>query len=157
MKMLVVLVALMIMVRLSGQGTENSLLNPASPENTLVIFTYYRQFLPDLESVTFISNGRVLYATYYNRLKQGQLDNLISHVKNTAESLIRLAFDKDIDRDSETGEIVIPLEPAGGQRLYLIPEHRLIIDYTGSAHLFPQIKPILIKESRLSVWLRITV
>ncbi len=32
MKMLVVLVALMIMIRLSGQGTENSLLNPASPD-----------------------------------------------------------------------------------------------------------------------------
>ena len=157
MKMLVVLVALMIMVRSSGQGTENSLLNPASPDKTLVIFTYYRQFLPDLESVTYISNGRVLYATYYNRLKQGQLANLISHAKSTAEFLIRLAFNKDIDRDSETGEIVIPLEPAGGQRLYLIPEHRLIIAYTGDARMLPRIKPVLITESRLSVWLRITV
>ncbi|MFO7622028.1 MAG: hypothetical protein R6W81_12305 [Bacteroidales bacterium] len=157
MKMLVVLVALMIMVRLSGQGTENSLLNAASPDKTLVIFTYYRQFLPDLESVTYISNDEVLYATFFNSPNNGALRNLKSQVKSAAELLFRIAFKKRTIRDMDENEIIIPVKLADGQSLYLFPEHRMIIDYPGSAHMFPRIKPVLITESRLSVWLRITL
>lgn len=157
MKMLVVLVVLMIMVRLSGQGTENSLLNPASPDKTLVIFTYYRQFFHDLESVTYISNDKVLYATFFNSPNNGALRNLKSQVKSAAELLFRIAFKKRNIRDMDENEIIIPVKLADGRSLFLFPEHRMIIDYPGSAHIFPRIKPILITESRLSVWLRITL
>ncbi|MHC1730678.1 MAG: hypothetical protein AB9888_01400 [Bacteroidales bacterium] len=157
MKMLVVLVALTIMIRLSGQGTENSLFNPASPDKTLVIFTYYRQFLPDLESVTYLSNDQVLYATFFNSLDSGAFRNLKSQVKSDAELLFRIVFRKRTIRDMDEKEIVIPVKLSDGRSIYLFPEHRLIIDYTGRAHMFSRIKPILITESRLSVWLRITV
>jgi hypothetical protein len=157
MKMLVVLIAMMIMARSSGQGTENSLLNPAIPDKTLVIFTYYRQFLPDLESVTYLSNNKVLYATFFNSLDNGALRNLKCQVKSAAELLFRIIFKKRTIRDMDEKEIVIPVKLSDGRSLYLFPEYRLIIDYTGNAHIIPRVKPILITESRLSVWFRITL
>lgn len=157
MRTLAVFVALISMVRLSGQGMENSLLNTAAPGKDLVIFTYYRQFFPDLESVTYLSNDKVLYATFFNSLNKGALRNLNSQVKSAAELLFRIVFKKRSIRDMDKKEIMIPVKLADERSLYIFPEHRLIIDYTGRAHIFPRIKPILITESRFSVWLRITL
>ena len=157
MKMLVVLVVLTIMVRLSGQGIENSLPYSAGSEKDLIIFTYYQRFLPDLESVTYLSNDKVLYATFFNSLDNGALRNLKSQVKSAAELLFRIIFKKRTIRDMDEKEIVIPVKLSDGRSLYLFPEYRLIIDYTGSDHMIPRVKPILITESRLSVWLRITL
>lgn len=157
MRTVTILVALLVMVNLSGQGIENSLPYSAGSEKDLIIFTYYQRFLPDLESVTYISNDKVLYATFFNGPNNGAIRNLKSQVKSAAELLFRIAFKKRTIRDMDENEIIIPVKLADGRSLYLFPEHRLIIDYTGSAHMFPRIKPILITESRLSVWLRITL
>lgn len=159
MRTVTVLVALVIMVKLSAQETENSLFTPApaSPDKVLVIFTYYRQFLPDLESVTFLSDGRVQSATFFNGVKQGSLRSLKSHVESAAELLFRFIFNKRAITDINQKEIIIPVKLADGRSLYLFPEHRLIINYTGSAHTFPRIKPILITQSKLSLWLKISL
>jgi len=157
MKTVTIVAALMMMVGLSGQGIENSLLNAATPGKDLIIFTYYRQFFPDLESVTYLSDDKVLYATFFNSLNNGALRNLKSQVKSTAELLFRIAFKKRTIKDMDKEEIMIPVKLADGRSLYIFPEHRLIIVYTGRAHIFPRIKPILITESRFSVWLRITL
>ena len=157
MRTVAVFVALISMVRLSGQGMENPLLKAATPGKDLIIFTYYRQFFPDLESVTYLSNDKVLYATFFTGLNKGALRNLESQVKSAAELIFRIAFKKKSVRDMDQKEIIIPVKLADGRSLYLFPEHRLIIDSNGRTHIFPRIKPILITESRLSVWLRITL
>jgi hypothetical protein len=157
MRAVTIMASLMIMVKLSGQGTENSLINPASTDKILVILTYYQQFLPDLESVTLLSNDQVEYATYYNRMKQGSLRNLRSHVKNAVKLIFRLAFNNMTGRDFDEDEIIIPIKLADGRSLCLFPEDRLIIAYGESTRTLPRIKPILITGSRLSVWFRITI
>lgn len=157
MRTVAVFLALVTMVSLSGQGMENSSLNTAAPGEDLIIFTYYRHFYPDLESVTYLSNDKVLYATFFNSLDSGAFRNLKSQVKSDAELLFRIVFRKRTIGDMGEKEIVIPVKLSDGRSLYLFPEHRLIIDYTGRAHMFARIKPILITESRLSVWLRITL
>ena len=158
MKNLTIVVALMMMVRLYGQGIDNSLPNSASSGKDLIVFTYYRQLIPDLESVTFISNGQAIYATCYNRLKNGSLPGLKSHLKRAAGLLFRFVFDKPVFRDSEAREIIIiPVKLESGQRLYFFPEHRLVIAFTGISRPLPKIRPIFVTESKFSVWLRITL
>lgn len=157
MKTVTTVVALMMMVGLSGQGIENSLLNTSVPGKDLVILTYYRQFFPALESVTYLSDDKVLYATFFNSLNNGALRNLKSQVKSAAELLFRIAFKKRTIRDMSEKEIIIPVDLADGRSLYLFPEHRLIIDYNGSYHTFARVKPILITDSRFSLWLKITL
>jgi hypothetical protein len=157
MRTVIFFAALTMMVRLSGQRTEDFLPASSGSCEDVIVFTYYRQFIPDLESVTYISNDEVLYATFFNSLDNGALRNLKSQVKSAAELLFRIIFKKRTIRDMDEKEIVIPVKLSDGRSLYLFPEHRLIIDYTGSAHVIPRAKPILITESRLSVWLRITV
>lgn len=147
----------MMMAGLSGQGIETSLLNTSVPGKDLIIFTYYRQSFPDLESVTYLSNNKVLYATFFTSLNNGAIPNLKTQAKSTAKLLVRIAFKKRTVNDMNDKEIIIPVKLADGRSLYLFPEHRLIIGYSGKTHLFPRIRPILITESRLSVWLRITV
>ena len=157
MRTVAVFVALITMVGLSGQGIDNSLPNSASSGKDLIVFTYYRQLIPDLESVTFISNGQAIYATFYSRLKNGSLSGLKSHLKRAAGLLFRFVFDKPALRDTDAKEIIIPVKLESGQRLYFFPEHRLVIEFTGRAHPFPLIRPIFITESKFSVWLRITL
>jgi len=147
----------MMTAGLSGQGIENSLPGWAGSGKEMIIFTYYRQLIPNLESVTFISNDKVLYATFFSSLDNGALRNLKSQVKSAAELLFRIAFKKRTVRYMNDKEIIIPVKLADGRSLYLFPEHKLIIDYAGGARIFPLIRPILITESKLSVWLRITI
>ena len=157
MRTVAVFLALITMVRLSGQGMENSLLSNAVPGKDQIIFTYYRQFFPDLESVTFISNGQAIYATYYNRLKNGSRPCLKSFLKRTAGLLFRFVFDKPVFIDKDVKEIIIPVKPESGQGQYFFPEHRLVIAFTGRAHPIPLIRPIFITESKFSVWLKVTL
>jgi hypothetical protein len=156
MRTVIFFAALTMMVRLSGQGTEDFL--PASSGSCVdvIVFTYYRQIIPDLESVTYLSNDKVLYATFFNGLNDGALRNLISYVKSNAELLFRIAFRKKSVSNMDEEEIIIPVKLADGRSLYLFPEYRMIIDYNGKSHIFPRIRPILITESKVSVWLRIT-
>ena len=157
MRTVAVFVALITMAGLSGQGIDNALPNSASSGKDLIVFTYYRQLIPDLESVTFISNGQAIYATCYNRLRNGSLPGLKSHLKRAAGLLFRFVFDKPVFRDTDARGIIIPVKLKSGQRLYFFPEHRLVIAFTGRAHPLPLIRPIFITESKFSVWLRITL
>jgi len=157
MRTVAVFVALITMVGLSGQGIDHSLPNSASSGKDLIVFTYYRRLIPDLESVTFISNGQAIYATYYNRLKNGALPDLRSHVKRAAGLLFRFATDKSDFREKYVKEIIIPVKLESGERLYFFPEHRLVIEFTGRTHPLPLIRPVFITESKFAVWLRITL
>lgn len=156
MRTVIFFAALTMMVRLSGQRTEDFLPASSGSCEDVIVFTYYRQFIPDLESVTYLSNDKVLYATFFNSLNDGALRNLISHVKSNAELLFRIAFKKRTIRDMDEKEIIIPVKLSDERSLYLFPEYRMIIDFNGKSHLFPRIRPILITESKVSVWLRIT-
>lgn len=157
MKNVTIVVAMMMMAGLSGQGIENSLPGSAGSGKDLVIFTYYRQFIPDLESVTFLSNSKVINATYYNRLKKVTIHTLKSRAKTVTGLLIGFAFDHGSLRDKFAKEIIVPVKSERGQKLYFFPEHRLVITFTGRAHPLPLIRPIIIAESKFSVWLKITL
>lgn len=157
MRTVAVFVALITMVRLSGQGMDNPLINSSAPGKDLIILTYYRHFLPDLESVNYLSNDKVIYATFFSSRNESALRKLKSEVKRIAELFFRIAIKKKTINDLDENEIIIPVKLAEGRSLYLFPEHRLIIDYSGRAHIFPRIKPTLITESRLSLWFSITL
>jgi hypothetical protein len=157
MRTVAVFMALITMVGLSGQGIDNSLPNSAGSGKDLIVFTYYRQLIPDLESVTFISNGQAIYATFYDRFKNGSMSGLKSHLKRTAGLLFRFVFDKPALRDTYVKEIIIPVKLESGERLYFFPERRLVIEVTGRTHPFPLIRPVFITESKFAVWLRITL
>jgi len=146
-----------VMAGWPGQGIENSSANSAGSGEYLIVFTYYRQLIPDLESVTFISNGQTIYATFYTRLKNGVLPGLKSHLKRAAGLLFRFVSDKPVFRDMDAKEIIIPVKLENGERLYFFPEHRLVIEFTGRIHPLPRIRPVFITESKFAVWLRITL
>jgi hypothetical protein len=157
MKNLTIVAILIMMAGWPGQGIENSSANSAGSGVYLIVFTYYRQLIPNLESVTFISNGQAIYATYYNRLKNGALPDLRSHVKRAAGLLFRFATDKSDFREKYVKGIIIPVKLISGERLYFFPEHRLVIEFTGRTHPLPLIRPVFITESKFAVWLRITL
>ncbi|MRS02066.1 hypothetical protein EG832_02355 [bacterium] len=157
MKTVAVFVALITMIGLSGKGIDNSLPNSGSSGKGLSIFTFYRQLIPDPESITFISDGQTVSATYHYRLKNGVLPGLKSHVRRAAGLLFRFGSDKPAFRDTYVKEIIIPVILESGERLYFFPEHRLVIEFTGRTHSLPLIRPVFITESEFAVWLRITL
>lgn len=155
-KVTIMLTLMGIMVNLSGQGGECSLPVSAGSGNDMIILSYHPQFIPDIESITFFSDGQVRCVTYFNRMREESRHRILKSLAGPVALLLGFAFDGSFTRRIDEKEIIIPLKIAG-ERLYSFPEHRLIIAFTDRILHLPRIKPVFIKESGLSVWLKITI